>query len=256
MMGGRPADITVGGACAFQLPHGLGCAAQARSLLSSAMTALGLPRELVEDGELAVSELATNAFQHAGGTGRDGPATLPELWVWARVHPAPQLVVSVFDADPTAMPQVSGAGPLEEYGKGLGIVAAVSACWGCRRSRCRLGNRPAGGKATWFALPLPGPWPTGRTAVGPSAAAQELVCALAARGIDGNRRSDDTGISIVHAGRRNVWVRPGTFCWRDGTGGYVQYPLADLQEVVEHLVSDHESDAGRPPARSATRRSM
>jgi hypothetical protein len=213
------------------------------------MTALGLPRGLVEDGELAVSELATNAYQHAGGAGRDGPVALPELWVWARAHPAAQLVMSVFDADRTAMPHVSGAGLLEEYGKGLGIVAAVSACWGCRRSRCRLGNRLVAGKAIWFALPLPGLWPAACTALGPSDAAQELVCALAARGIDTSRRSDDTGISIVHVAGRNVWVRPETFCWRNGTGGYVRYPLTDLQEVVEHLVSIHESDT-QPARRS------
>jgi hypothetical protein len=260
MMGGRPADITVGGACAFQLPYGPGCAGQARSLLGSAMSALGLPRELIDDGELAVSELATNAYQHAGRpAGPDRPVVVPELWVWARMCPAPQLVVSVFDADRTGLPRMGSAGPLEERGKGLGIVAAVSACWGCHPSRGRLGNRLVAGKATWCALPLPASWPDAGRLIEPSAAAQELVDALASRGVDASRRSDDKGVSVVQAGGLNVWVGPTSFSWRHGAGGYVRHPLVDLHEVAEQLVRRHEESdpaAGRSRSRPHERQTL
>jgi hypothetical protein len=230
MMSSRPVDVTVGGACAFRLLPGPRCAAQARSLLASTMTALGLPRELAEDGELAVSELATNVHQHADRAGLAGSIVAPELWVWARTCPALQLVVSVFDADRTAVPQISSAGLLEECGKGLGIVAAVSTSWGSHPSRCRLGNWPVPGKATRFVLPLPQPWPSTDRIIAPSVAGDALVAALAARGIAGSCRSDDKGVSIVQTNALNVWVTRETFSWQEAGGGYVRHPLVDLHE--------------------------
>lgn len=161
-MAGKPCDIPGGGAYLNVLPQGPRCAAQARSVLVSTMTELGLPRVRVEDGELAVSELATNAHQHAGHDGSADPIVAAELWVWARTFPVPQLVVSVFDADRAAVPRIASAGLLEEHGKGIGIVAAVSACWGTHPSRCRLGNWPVTGKVTWFALSLRTCWPDHR----------------------------------------------------------------------------------------------
>jgi hypothetical protein len=240
------------GARFFQLVSGPRGAAQARSLLASAMGSLGLPGGLVEDRELAVSELATNAHQHADRAGPAGPVVAPELWVWVRSRPVPQLVVSVFDADRAGLPRVGSAGLLEEHGKGLGLVAAVSVAWGSHPSRCRLGNRPAEGKATWFVLPLPCPWPTGCQAVHPSAAARGLVETLGTRGIDTRCRSDDKGISVVQAGGLNVWVGPQTFSWRCGAEGYVHHPLVDLQEVAEQVVRLYEeSQPARPYARQS-----
>lgn len=245
MMSGKPADVTVDGACVARLRPGACGAAEARSLLVSTMRSLGLPRDLIEDGELAVSELATNAHQHAERAGPDQLIIGPELWVWARTCPAPQLVVSVFDADRAALPRISSAGLLEEYGKGLGIVAAVSVRWGSHPSRCRLGDRPVAGKATWFALPLPVCWPGTEQVIALLAAVQELIDALAARGVDARCRSDDKGISVVQVGGLNVWVGPRAFSWRE-SGGYVRHPLVDLQEAAEQVVRLHE--AYGPPA--------
>jgi hypothetical protein len=216
------------------------------------MTSLGLPRGLVEDGELAVSELATNAHQHADRASPAGPVVAPELRVWARSRPRPQLVVSVFDADRAALPRIGSAGLLEEDGKGLGIVSAVSAAWGTHPSRCRLGNWLVAGKATWFTLPLPEPWPGTDQIIEPSVAAHGLVDLLSARGIDARCRSDDKGISVVQASGLNVWVRPRAFSWWDGAGEYVHHPLVDLHEVAEQVVRLHEESelyAARPYAR-------
>ncbi|MGH8966409.1 MAG: ATP-binding protein, partial [Actinomycetes bacterium] len=154
--------LTPGGVCAWRLPgdeHGPGVA---RRLLEQTMVGLGLGRDVIQDGKLAVSEIATNALRHGGPAPGDRPSTPPELWVWARTVPAPQLVVSVFDGARTALPQPSGAGALDEHGKGLGLVSEFTAAWGCALTRSRVADPVVQGKAVWFALPLPGDWP-GRT---------------------------------------------------------------------------------------------
>jgi hypothetical protein len=44
--------------------------------------------------------LATNALNHGLRAGPYDPVVPPELWIWRRITPAPQLVVAVFDALP------------------------------------------------------------------------------------------------------------------------------------------------------------
>src|SRR5690606_39875598 len=65
----------------WALPGGPGCAGHARSVLRDALAALGVPRDAIADAQLMVSELATNAHQHAG---EHGPH---ELWLYV-THPA------------------------------------------------------------------------------------------------------------------------------------------------------------------------
>ena len=91
---------------------------------------------LVDDVQLGVSELITNAVRHA--------RTDVEL----RISYDTRLLVEVRDFEPS-LRQPAGAptDPLATSGRGLQIVAAVSADWGVRS----LGN----GKAVWFALDLP-----------------------------------------------------------------------------------------------------
>ncbi|MFF4242624.1 ATP-binding protein [Actinomadura geliboluensis] len=113
MLTGAPADIPAGGACAFQLPGDRSAASHARSLVAATMRQLGFAPDPIEDARLAVSELATNALTHTSST------TRPELWIWARTRPTPQLVVSVFDAHRDAWPIICGADLLDEHGKGL-----------------------------------------------------------------------------------------------------------------------------------------
>ncbi|MEU4827069.1 hypothetical protein AB0H37_34795 [Actinomadura sp. NPDC023710] len=117
MLTGEPTGIAAGGACAFPLPSDASTASQARSLLAATMHPLGFASDQIEDGELAVSELATNAYTYASSAGRLTAAG-QELWVWARTCPTPELVVSVFDAQRETWPIIRDAELLDEHGKG------------------------------------------------------------------------------------------------------------------------------------------
>ncbi|WP_021591187.1 ATP-binding protein [Actinomadura welshii] len=233
MLTANPAAIPAGEACAFQLPRDPSAASRARSLTAATMRQLGYATDPIEDAKLAVSELATNGFTHASST-----AALPELWIWARTCPTPQLVVSVFDAHRDTWPILRGADPLDEHGRGLSIVVALSADTGSHFTRSRL--TAATGKCVWFALPLPTPWPAIDRVVAPLSAASRLSAALRARGVPTTCRSDDSGISILNTGALNVWVEPKVFSWRDGQG-YVRQPLLDLQEAAERIIRHHET---------------
>src|SRR5690606_32119076 len=112
---GHAFDISRGGMCAWRLPVDESCASVARSLLSMTMTTLGLERDTSDDAVLAVSELATNALTHSGA------ATAPELWVWARATPKPQLVISIFDACRSSWPTTTAGDLLDDHGRGRGI---------------------------------------------------------------------------------------------------------------------------------------
>ncbi|MFI0410094.1 ATP-binding protein [Actinomadura sp. 3N508] len=239
---GRPADIVAGGACAFQLSQDATCASRARSLLAATMRQLGFPEEPIEDAQLAVSELATNVHVHTVKS-RGGAAGLPELWVWGRTWPASELVVSVFDVHRNAWPVDAGAELLDEHGKGLTIVAALTSATGAHITRSRVASAVLG-KCVWFALPVSATWPA-RRPMAPGRAALWLVEALRARGVSVSWRSDHTGVSVINAEALNVWVEPKVFTWRDGAD-YVRRPLADLQETAERIVGHIET------ARAAT----
>lgn len=245
-MRGRASGIPFGGACVFQLPPDPQSAGLARTLLTSTMAELDLPSDLIEVGELAVSELATNAYEHAQAFDPYGLITPPELCVWARTSPARQLVISVFDVDRDHMPHSACTGLMDEHGRGLGIVASVSAAWGAHRSRCRLGPWPVSGKSVWFALPLHGAWPEPPRNIVPSDAAHRLLLVLGTRGIAGTQRSDRAGISVVTVRNLTVLVEPKSFSWNDGVRGHVRLPIIDLQETAERVVQQLEETAGQP----------
>ncbi|MBX6765833.1 MAG: ATP-binding protein [Actinomadura rubrobrunea] len=242
----HPPNLVAGGACAWRLPADERAPAAARSLLGQVMDGLGLERGLIEDGQLAVSETVTNAFRHA----KPEPVTVdtadtgPELWIWARTVPAPQLVVSVFDTVRHAIPHTTGTELLDEHGKGLHLVAAVTAAWGTGPSRSRLSPQRTPGKTVWFALPLPFRWPGRHLQVHPGTAAQCLLNALKQRGYTGERNTDDEGISVVELPGLNVWVLPQHFCWQPAPGRCVRRPLIDLQETTELLVRHLEGARG------------
>jgi len=104
-------------------------AAQARAFVSQHLLGHGMPH-LVDDIELVVSELATNAVRHAGS----------RFTVTVDVTGGAVLVTV---SDPSsALPFPVQASPLHDSGRGLGIVAELSASWG-------VTPEPHGGKSVW-----------------------------------------------------------------------------------------------------------
>jgi Histidine kinase-like ATPase domain len=236
---GSAADIAVGGACAWLLPADGGCASVARSLLRAAMVVLRLGDELTDAAVLAVSELATNAYDHGL---RAGPGA-PELWLWARVTPMPQLVVTVFDTCRSAWPETRPRDPLDEQGRGLGIVGAVADAWGAHLSRSRrcAEARQQPGKAVWAAFPLPGPWPAANLTAPPADSACTLTAALTARGVENTGHRDGERVSLVcvplpGGGAVNVWIDAARLTFTDLDGHRVHRLAGDLHDVAEHLV--------------------
>ncbi|WP_308165965.1 MULTISPECIES: ATP-binding protein [Actinomadura] len=153
---------------AWALPRGPGCAGHARRVLAGALAAVGATRDVVADARLMVSELATNAYQHAGD---HGPHEL-----WLDHDGLGEARCAVFDAYAeafSAAPADAFADPLTDplsdtrlpgyswtsgdCGRGLSIVRELSeGRWGMQRALSRLGP-PVRGKAVWFAVPARGP---------------------------------------------------------------------------------------------------
>ncbi|SEG55855.1 Anti-sigma regulatory factor (Ser/Thr protein kinase) [Thermomonospora echinospora] len=135
---------------AWTLPGGPACAREARTVLGQALGALGAPADLIADAQLMVSELATNAYQHAPD---QGPY---ELWLYPHGPQGPgrELRCAIFDGLPdTRLPGYSWTSG--DCGRGLSIVRELSGeRWGMCRDRSRFGDHPPG-KAVWFALPSP-----------------------------------------------------------------------------------------------------
>ncbi|GAA4505325.1 ATP-binding protein [Nonomuraea ferruginea] len=116
----------------------------ARNLIRRALLLVGLRRDLVDDAVLMVSELVTNVVLHG-----DAPYELV-----VRVEPA-EVVCMVVDAG-AVLPVRRGTDAQTENGRGLLIVAELSAgLFGCIPQT--FATCPGmEGKATWFALPLAG----------------------------------------------------------------------------------------------------
>ncbi|MFD9128664.1 SpoIIE family protein phosphatase [Kitasatospora sp. NPDC059571] len=106
---------------------------RARRLAAHALHRWGL-EHLSESTELMVSELVTNAIRHA-----TRPVTL-------RLVRTSRLRCEVGDDSP-ALPRARRAGPEDEHGRGLQIVARCADDWGATR----LGA----GKVVWFEQRLP-----------------------------------------------------------------------------------------------------
>ncbi|NEA22705.1 ATP-binding protein [Actinomadura bangladeshensis] len=237
--------LVTGGLCAWRLPGDDSGPATARRLVRQTMTELRLDPDVIEDGKLAVSETATNALRHARCAQGDRPPTPPELWIWARTVPSPQLIVSVFDGARTTTPHTSGAGLLDEHGKGLELVRQVTAAWGSNPTRSRVDTASVPGKTVWFALPLPHDWPGQHYRVHPGTAAHHLLLNLTHRGFQGTRNTTDDGLSVLVLSTLNVWVHRRTFCWWSTPHRYLRRPLIDLQETTELLI--HHLDTTPTP---------
>jgi hypothetical protein len=236
MLNGRLPNLAKGGVCAWRLPQDESGPGTARALLHQTMAGLGLERDIIEDGKLAVSETATNALRHGRPTWNGRPPAPPELWIWARTYPSPQLVVSIFDSARNALPHASGADLLDEYGKGLSLLSEFTAEWGAAPTRSRLAQNCPQGKTVWFALPLPTTWPGLDLRIHPGTAAQSLLLTLRQRGFSGKRSSDERGISVLEFPGLNIWIHSQHFCWQANPVRHVRHPFIDLQEAAEQAV--------------------
>jgi hypothetical protein len=238
------------------------------------LAGLLLPEELISDAELAVSELAANAWQHAL-EGRPLPvsarqcAALPELWLYRRGTGAgTEVVCGIFDTRRDVWPQprrdllrlLPDDGELADAvideiiadhpgsGHGLGIVRAISHDTGCHRTRSRLNSLPVPGKVTWFTMKIPASLPAAQPPpadLTPAQAAHTLSTLLTARGIPGISRPDGSGSqSVVSiAAGLTVRCRDGIFQWlADGwlADGVRQRAFFDLAGTVEDIICLHE----------------
>jgi anti-sigma regulatory factor (Ser/Thr protein kinase) len=95
-----------------------------------------LRKDLIDDAQLLVSEIVSNAVRH----GR------PDITLQVRLHP-PGIGVVVEDAGP-GLPRLPTAppDPIQPSGRGLLIVDALASAWGVSL------NEPPPGKAVWFDL--------------------------------------------------------------------------------------------------------
>ncbi|WP_232248057.1 ATP-binding SpoIIE family protein phosphatase [Streptacidiphilus rugosus] len=110
---------------------------RARLLVQDQLSRWGLD-DLSELTQLLVSELVTNALRVAKGS------------VELQLMRVGKLLVEVSDDDHN-LPSLEPSEPLDEEGRGLGLVSQLSARWGT--------SRKAVGKVVWFELPLPVPVP-------------------------------------------------------------------------------------------------
>ncbi|MGW7367519.1 SpoIIE family protein phosphatase [Streptomyces sp. NPDC054841] len=119
----------------WELPAEPTAPARARGLIERQLTEWGLD-EMIFTTELIVSELVTNAYRYAGG-----PVTLRLI----NLH---RLICEVSDPSSTS-PHLRRARSTDEGGRGLLLVAQLTARWGTRHAR--------GGKTVWTEQELPMP---------------------------------------------------------------------------------------------------
>lgn len=109
-----------------------GSCARARQLVREAATSWDLSEDLADDAQLVVTELVSNGIDHA-----EGPL---ELTV-RRTNKG--MFIEVCDRSPL-LPQVRPVDPNSARGRGMQLVAALSARWGTEPN--------AHGKAVWAEL--------------------------------------------------------------------------------------------------------
>jgi anti-sigma regulatory factor (Ser/Thr protein kinase) len=116
------------------LPPELGSPGAARALIRSICLAWDVDDGVCEDASMVASELVANVVDHAGT-----PCTLTVS------VDDDGLLIDVRDFYPCAPPQPQPVDPNRRRGRGLQVVAAVSARWGVTPFR--------DGKSVWALLP-------------------------------------------------------------------------------------------------------
>ncbi|MFF8830296.1 ATP-binding protein [Streptomyces sp. NPDC015131] len=138
--------IETEGECAeWVFPAELDTVRAARHAVRDALRAWGLDAAVGDVTVLLVSELVTNSLRYASGPVGVRLARLPGDDPLLPAEPG--LLVEVSDPLPDP-PLERAAGPDDEGGRGLQLVACSARRWGTRRGRS--------GKTVWFELALPG----------------------------------------------------------------------------------------------------
>ncbi|MFJ6695738.1 ATP-binding protein [Streptomyces sp. NPDC091272] len=105
--------------------------------------------EVSDVSVLLVSELVTNALRHASGPIGVRLVRLDTSDARAGTVRTPPAVLRVEVSDPLPdPPRERAAGPDDEGGRGIQLVACSARRWGTRRGKT--------GKTVWFELALPG----------------------------------------------------------------------------------------------------
>lgn len=115
---------------AVRLGHDVNSPARARALVRELMTTAGEQRrtDVVADAMLVVQELVSNAVMH--GT----PDRRGDIEVSGRIDHG-DVVLSVVDGGTSGTVEALPFTPEDDHGRGLAIVAALSAAWDVDRTR-------------------------------------------------------------------------------------------------------------------------
>lgn len=105
------------------MPHSPTSAGEVRHSLVADLRRLGVPREMVDDAALLVSELVGNAVRYA----RPLPGGIIHV-SWSCDHRC--LIVRVTDGGSVDAPHLRQAGPSDTRGRGLAIVDTLARVWG------------------------------------------------------------------------------------------------------------------------------
>ncbi len=108
-----------------------------RSLVDIAAIMWSLPRDVHDDAGLLLSEITANACRLYEGR---------DVRVWAAREAAGVLELAVWDPDPSRVPKMKTPDEQDESGRGLVLVAELSADWGW------YACETTGGKVVWARL--------------------------------------------------------------------------------------------------------
>ncbi|WP_175411884.1 ATP-binding protein [Streptomyces sp. TRM64462] len=139
---------TEGECVEWTFPGELDSVRTARHVVRDTLRAWQLDAALGDVTVLLVSELVTNSLRYAyGPIGVRLVRVPPDDDPYVSRSSRPALLVEVSDPLPDP-PHARTAGPDDEGGRGLQLVACTARRWGTRKGRS--------GKTVWFELALPG----------------------------------------------------------------------------------------------------
>lgn len=120
------------------LPHTPSSVAVARKCLSADLASWGVRESVVDDANVIISELFSNALRHA----RPLPSGQIKV-VWTR--DGDSFEVAVCDGGASTEPRIGQPALSSLGGRGLGIVETLAECWGVRHNE-------GGGTTVWAVL--------------------------------------------------------------------------------------------------------